>query len=173
VLVLLQGAAGSGQRLSQAVVTLLAVAVLLPQGAAFSKVWDRQSLLAKRDLALAQQILTDVRAVARDTNLPAQRFAVLGTTGRTEIFPRWSSVGQSALGESWAIRGLFANLLGTEVETVALRPKGEDSAEQTTVRVALPTCTAYPEPGSIVPWRDRLLVCLEANASVRPGPARP
>ncbi len=173
VLALLQREPGSARRLSQAVVALLAVAVLLPQGAAFSKVWDRQSLLAQRDLALAQQILADVHAVARDTGLPAQRFAVLGTTGRTELFPRWSSVGQSALGKSWAIRGLFANLLGAEVEPLASTLRGEDGANQGAARAALPSCPAYPEAGSIVPWGDRLLVCLETNPVRAPGGTPP
>lgn len=172
VLAVLQRSVGPARRLSQAVVALLMVAVLLPQGAAFSKVWDRQSLLAQRDLALAQQILADVHTIARETGLPAQRFAVLGTTARTEIFPHWSSVGQSALGESWAIRGLFANLLGAEVEPLAsTHQRGDDALPA--ARAALPSCTAYPEAGSIVPWGDRLLVCLEANPVTVPSGTPP
>ncbi|WP_411871677.1 hypothetical protein [Vulcanococcus limneticus] len=101
------------------------------------------------------------------------RFAVLGTTGRTELFPRWSSVGQSALGKSWAIRGLFANLLGAEVEPLASTLRGEDGANQGAARAALPSCPAYPEAGSIVPWGDRLLVCLETNPVRAPGGTPP
>lgn len=173
LLAVLQQATGSTRRLSQAVVAFLAVAVLLPQGAAFSKVWDRQSLLAQRDVALAEQILADVHAVARDTGLPAQRFAVFGTTGRTELFPHWSSVGQSALGESWAIRGLFANLLGAEVEHLARADAGDASADRTGTRAGLPACSAYPAAGSIVALGDRLLVCLEANPAIRPPSGTP
>jgi hypothetical protein len=111
--------------------------------------------LAQRDQALALQILADVHSLARAEGLPSQRIVVYGTTGRTELFPHWSSVGQSALGESWAIKGLFANLLGVEVE--------HRSRQDLAGAAALPGCPAYPEPGSLQPLADRVLVCLEAH----------
>jgi len=160
-----RGGSRAAGRWSRAVVVGLALVVLLPQAMAFSKVWDRQALLAQRDQALALQILADVHGLARAEGLPTQRFVVYGSTGRTELFPHWSSVGQSALGESWAIKGLFANLLGVEVEHRS--PKDLAGA------ATLPACAAYPEPGSLRPLADRVLVCLEAHPAGSSGERSP
>ncbi|MCP9772345.1 glucosyltransferase domain-containing protein [Synechococcus sp. Tobar12-5m-g] len=150
--------------LSRALVGLLIVAYLVPQAAFASKVWDLAQLLERRDMALAQSIRTDVTIEARRTGLPAEPFRLFGTTERNELFPHWSSVGQSAFRTEWSIPAIFKQLFGVEVRHIAYRRSTEAN-----VRRGLPACAAYPQPGSIVPYRRELLVCLEANPAVASG----
>lgn len=150
--------------LSRALVGLLIVAYLVPQAAFASKVWDLAQLLERRDMALAQSIRTDVAIESRRSGLPAEPFQLFGTTQRNELFPPWSSVGQSAFRTEWSIPAIFKQLLGVQVSHIAYRENTEAD-----VRRGLPACQAYPQPNAIVPYRGELLVCLEANPAVASG----
>lgn len=152
--------------LTRALVGVLIAAYLIPQAAFASKVWDLAQLLERRDIALAQSIRTDVAIEARRTGLPAEPFRLFGTTQRNQLFPRWSSVGESAFRTTWSIPAIFKQLLGVEVSHISYRRKGGNEA---TVRRALPTCKAFPQPGSVVPYEGQLLVCLEANPAAASG----
>jgi hypothetical protein len=158
-----------GQRGSRLIVALLIGLYLIPQAAFASKVWGLVHLLERRDMALAQAIVADVRSEARRTGAAAEPFELFGTTERNEPFPHWSSVGESAFRQSWSIRAIFHQLLGVPVSHIAYRSEGNEQE----VRNSLPPCRAYPEPGSIVRHGDQWLVCLEANApaakAVPPG----
>lgn len=101
--------------LSRALVGLLIMAYLVPQAAFASKVWDLAQLLERRDMALAQSIRTDVAIEARRTGLPAEPFQLFGTTERNELFPHWSSVGQSAFRAEWSIPAIFKSSLKNPV----------------------------------------------------------
>lgn len=145
--------------LSRALVGLLIVAYLVPQAAFASKVWDLTQLLERKDIALAQSIRSDVAIEARRTGLPAEPFRLFGTTERNELFPHWSSVGESAFRAEWSIPAIFKQLLGVEVSQIAYSSERNEAD----VRRSLPACTAYPQSGAIVPYQGQLLVCLEAN----------
>jgi hypothetical protein len=164
VLATLSGARGTGHRLGQALVALLIVAYLVPQAAFASKVWDLIQLMERRDMALAQSIRTDVAIESRRTGLPAEPFRLFGTTERNQLFPHWSSVGQSAFRAEWSIPAIFKQLLAVEVSHIEYRENNEAD-----VRRGLPACKAYPRPGAIVPYRGELLVCLEANPAAASG----
>ena len=150
--------------LSRALVGLLILAYLVPQAAFASKIWDLAQLLERRDMALAQSIRSDVAIESRRSGLAAEPFMLFGTTERNELFPHWSSVGESAFRTEWSIPAIFKQLLGVEVRHIAY--KGTTEAN---VRRGLPACAAYPQPGSIVPYRGELLVCLEANPAAASG----
>ena len=68
-------------------------------------------------------------------------------------------MGESAFRQSWSIQWIFRQLLGIEVEHLAYRSEGNEAE----VRGSLPRCRAWPERGSIVPYRGQWLVCLESN----------
>ncbi len=150
------------RRWSQLVVALLIVLYLIPQAAFASKVWDWAYVLERRDLAMAQAIVADVRSEARRIDSLAEPLALFGTTERNEPFPHWSSVGESAFRQSWSIVAIFRQLLGVPVTHIDYR----SSENEQRIRASLPPCKAYPESGSIVRHGNKWLVCLEANAPV-------
>lgn len=161
--------------LSRLLVGLLIAGYLIPQAAFAAKVWDLTQLLERRDIAFSTSILADVRSTAAREGAAAEPLFLFGTTERNEPFPHWSSVGESAFRREWSIRDIFRQLHGVKVEQIAYREPNE--AE---VRRTLPQCTAYPDPGSIVPHRGGWLVCLEANprdfrrtSAAPPSPGRP
>lgn len=160
----LQRSAGR-RRWSQLVVALLIGLYVIPQAAFASRVWDWIHVLERRDMALAQAIVADVRAVADRTGSAAEPFALFGTTERNQPFPHWSSVGESAFRQSWSIEAIFRQLLGVPVQHIAYRSEGNEAE----IRASLPPCTTYPERGSIVRHDGRWLVCLEANAPAQSG----
>jgi hypothetical protein len=155
---------GWNRRLARGMVGLLVVGYLVPQAAFASRVWELTALMQMRDMALSQSILADVRAASRQGGKPAEPFFVFGTTVRTEPFPHWSSVGESAFRREWSIPALFLNLHQVKVNHIAYRSEGNEAE----VRAGLPPCRAYPEPGAIVPYQGRWLVCLEANPAAAP-----
>jgi hypothetical protein len=55
------------------------------------------------------------------------------------------------------------------MEHLTIPDKDPDGIEPGSSSLALPACTAYPDNGSIVVLKDRLLVCLEANPAPQPG----
>jgi hypothetical protein len=170
-LVWLQGWVGSGRWLFRggvrALVGLLVVGYVIPQAAFASKVWERVHLLERRDMAMAQAIAADVRALSRaNPAVPPSSFRLFGTTERNQPFPHWSSVGESAFRQSWSIEGIFRQLLGLQVKHIAYRSEGNEAE----VRRTVPRCNAWPDQGSILLHRGRWLVCLEANPA---APARP
>jgi hypothetical protein len=150
--------------LCSALLGLLLICYVVPQAAFMSKVWDGIQLLERRDMALAQAILADVRSEARRLGVREEPLRLFGTTERTQPFRHWSSVGESAFRQSWSIQGIFRNLLGVKAEHIPYRSEGNEQE----VRRSLPRCTAYPEPGSILPFNGGWLVCLEANPAVSP-----
>ncbi|MGB7565229.1 MAG: hypothetical protein WBM08_10810 [Prochlorococcaceae cyanobacterium] len=150
--------------ISRFLVGVLIVAYVIPQAAFASKIWDLTQLLERRDMAMAQAILSDVRNEADRQGVPAEPFKLFGTTARTQLFPHWSSVGESAFQQSWSIVAIFRQLLLVKVEHIAYRSSGNEKE----VRQSLPPCKAYPERGSIVTHQGSLLVCLEANPAA-PG----
>lgn len=147
------------RRFSQLVVALLVAAYLVPQAAFASRVWDRVHLLERRDMAMAQMIAADVRAQARIEGRDTSLFRLFGTSTRTQSFPHWSSVGESAFRQSWSIEAIFQQLLGLKVEHIAYRHQ----AGEAEVRARLPLCRAWPDRASIVWHQGAWLVCLEAN----------
>lgn len=147
------------RRFSQLLVALLVVGYLLPQAAFASKVWDRLHLLERRDMAMAQMIASDVRSLARVERRDGSLFRLFGTSTRTQSFPHWSSVGESAFRQSWSIEAIFQQLLGLKVESIPYRQQGDEAQ----VRARLPACRAWPDPASIVWHQGAWLVCLEAN----------
>lgn len=161
--------AGSGERRgrwarlgSRALVSLLIVGYVIPQSAFASRVWELTQLLERRDMAMAQAIAADVRALSLKgtaSDPPPQTFRLFGTTERNQPFPHWSSVGESAFRQSWSIQAIFRQLLGIEVEHLAYRSEGNEAE----VRGSLPRCRAWPKRGSIVTYRGQWLVCLESN----------
>ncbi len=150
---------GWNRRLAQGLVGLLVVGYLVPQAAFAARVWEFTALMQMRDMALSQSILADVRAVSLQGSTPAEPFFIFGTTERTQPFPNWSSVGESAFRREWSIPALFLNLHQVKVNHIAYRSEGNEAE----VRSGLPPCRAYPESGAIVPYEGRWLVCLEAN----------
>ena len=151
---------------SRALVGLLIVGYVIPQSAFASRVWELTQLLERRDMAMAQAIAADVRALSlRGTaaDPPPQTFRLFGTTERNQPFPHWSSVGESAFRQSWSIQAIFQQLLGIQVEHLAYRSEGNEEE----VRRSLPRCRAWPERGSIVAYRGEWLVCLEPNPADR------
>lgn len=165
----LHHAQGRRRRLAPLIVTLLIVFYVIPQAAFASKVWDAIQLLERRDMALAQTIVADVRSEARRAGVAAEPFELFGTTERNEPFPHWSSVGESAFRQSWSIRAIFHQLLRVPVSHIAYRSEGNEQE----IRASLPPCKAYPQPGSIVRHGDQWLVCLEANQPVAQVGAAP
>jgi len=155
---------GWNRRLARGLVGLLVVGYLVPQAAFASRVWEFTALLQMRDMALSQSILADVRAASRQGDTPAEPFYIFGTSERTESFPHWSSVGESAFRREWSIPALFLNLHQVKVNHIAYRSEGNEAE----VRAGLPPCRAYPEPGAIVPYQGRWLVCLEPNPAAAP-----
>lgn len=155
---------GWNPRLARGLVGLLVVGYLVPQAAFASRVWEFTALMQQRDIALSQSILADVRAASLKGGTPAEPFFVFGTTERTEPFQHWSSVGESAFRREWSIPALFLNLHQVKVNHIAYRHEGNEAE----VRAGLPPCRAYPEPGAIVPYQGRWLVCLEANPVAPP-----
>jgi len=157
------GVRGRWARLgSRALVSLLIVGYVIPQSAFASRVWELTQLLERRDMAMAQAIAADVRALSLQgtaSDPPPQTFRLFGTTERNQPFPHWSSVGESAFRQSWSIKWIFRQLLGIEVEHLAYRSEGNEAE----VRGSLPRCRAWPERGSIVTYRGQWLVCLESN----------
>jgi len=155
---------GWNRRLAQGLVGLLVVGYLIPQAAFASRVWELTALMQMRDIALSQSILADVRAASRQGGPPAEPFFIFGTTDRTQPFPSWSSVGESAFRREWSIPAIFLNLHQLKVNHIAYRSEGNEVE----VRAGLPPCRAYPQPGAIVPYQGRWLVCLEANPAAAP-----
>jgi len=155
---------GWNPKLARGLVGLLVVGYLVPQAAFASRVWELTALLQMRDMALSQSILADVRAASLQGGTPAEPFYIFGTTERTEPFAHWSSVGESAFRREWSIPTLFLNLHKVRVNHIAYRHEGNEAE----VRAGLPPCRAYPEPGAIVPYQGRWLVCLEANPAAAP-----
>jgi len=155
---------GWNRRLAGGLVGLLVVGYLVPQAAFASRVWEFTALMQMRDMALSQSILADVRAASLKGGTPAEPFFIFGTTERTEPFKHWSSVGESAFRREWSIHYLFLNLHQVKVNHIAYRHEGNEAE----VRAGLPTCRAYPEPGAVVPYQGRWLVCLEANPVAAP-----
>ncbi len=155
---------GWNRRLARGLVGLLVVGYLVPQAAFASRVWELTALMQMRDIALSQSILADVRSASRQANTPAEPFFIFGTSDRTEPFPHWSSVGESAFRREWSIPALFLKLHQVKVNHIAYRSEGNEAE----VRAGLPPCRAYPEPGAIVPYQGRWLVCLEANPAAAP-----
>jgi hypothetical protein len=152
------------RRLSRWLVGGLIAAYLIPQAAFAARVWDLTQLVERRDMAMATMIVTDVRREARERGLPAEPFWVFGTSERTQLFPSWQHVagwvvGESAFHQQWGIEGLFWNLLGARSRHLEKLPA--ERVPQVRKRFPLPPCRAYPEPGSIVPYRGGLMVCLE------------
>jgi hypothetical protein len=155
-----QGSISPSHRfLSRFLVAVLIVAYIVPQAAFASKVWDRQQLLERRDMAMAQSIASDVRSTARLRTKGSENFRVFGTTERNESFPHWSSVGESVFRQSWSIEAIFHQLLGLKVEHIAYRQQGNEAQ----IRALVPACQAYPDPAAIVWYKGQWLVCLEAN----------
>jgi len=149
-----------GRSFVRAAVGLLVVAYIFPQAVFAGKVWERTQLLERRDMAMAQSIAADVRARASlDPQIPGDSFRLFGTTKRNQSFPQWSSVGESVFHQSWSIKDIFRQLLGLQVEHISFRRKRTEAA----VRRSIPACKSWPANGSIVAYRGRWLVCLEAN----------
>lgn len=163
-LVWLYGAGGPGgrwlRRGARALLGLLVVGYVIPQAAFASKVWERVHLLERRDMAMAQAIAADVRALSRaNPAVPPQPFRLFGTTERTQPFPHWSSVGESVFRQGWSIEAIFRQLLRLQAQHIAYRSEGNEAQ----VRRTVPRCSAWPDPGSIVVHQGQWLVCLEAN----------
>ena len=161
-----------GRSLSRGAVALLVALYLVPQAAHAARVWELTHLMERRDMALAQAILADVRSEARRTGTVAEPFALFGTTVRNEPFQHWATVGESAFRQTWSLEGIFRQLLGVKVQHIPYRQEGNEMQ----VRATLPACAAYPDAGSIVRHRGGWLVCLEANpreASSQRGDAGP
>jgi hypothetical protein len=155
---------GWNRRLARGLVGLLVVGYLVPQAAFASRVWELTALLQMRDMALSQSILADVRAASLQGGKPAEPFFIFGTTDRTQPFPHWSSIGESAFRREWSIPDLFFKLHQVKVNHIAYRSEGNEAE----VRAGLPPCRAYPQPGAIVPYQGRWLVCLEPNPAAAP-----
>ncbi|MCX5950439.1 MAG: hypothetical protein NT158_04535 [Cyanobacteria bacterium] len=155
---------GWNPTLARGLVGLLVVGYLVPQAAFASRVWELTALMQMRDMALSQSILADVRAASLQGGTPAESFSIFGTTERTEPFAHWSSVGESAFRREWSIPALFLNLHQVKVNHIAYRSE----ANEAEVRAGLPPCRAYPQPGAIVAYQGRWLVCLEANPAAAP-----
>ena len=152
-------------RFSRLLVALLVAGYLIPQAAFASRVWDRVHLLERRDMAMAQLIAADVRSQARVEGRDASLFRLFGTSTRTQSFPHWSSVGESAFRQSWSIEAIFRHLLGLKVQHIAYRQQSGEAE----VRARLPACRAWPDPASIVWHQGAWLVCLEANPAASPA----
>jgi hypothetical protein len=155
---------GWNRTLARGLVGLLVVGYLVPQAAFAARAWELTALLQMRDMALSQSILADVRAASPQGAPPAEPFFIFGTTDRTQPFPSWSSVGESAFRREWSIPAIFLNLHQVKVNHIAYRSEGNEAE----VRAGLPPCRAYPQPGAIVPYQGRWLVCLEANPAAAP-----
>jgi hypothetical protein len=155
---------GWNRTLARGLVGLLVVGYLIPQAAFAARVWEFTALLQMRDMALSQSILADVRAASLQGGKPAEPFFIFGTTDRTQPFLHWSSIGESAFRREWSIPDLFLKLHQVKVNHIAYRSEGNEAE----VRAGLPPCRAYPQPGAIVPYQGRWLVCLEPNPAAAP-----
>ena len=155
---------GWNRSLARGLVGLLVVGYLVPQAAFAARIWEFTALLQMRDMAFSQSILADVRAASLQGGKPAEPFFIFGTTDRTQAFPHWSSIGESVFRREWSIPAIFLNLHQVKVNHIAYRSEGNEAE----VRAGLPPCRAYPQPGAIVPYQGRWLVCLEPNPAATP-----